>query len=540
MQGIAAYADNSIVPPGAITSIRKAADMLEGFGREGDIYVVHAAEGETVVPMEVLNSSPKLKAMLFQQMTELGLEPERYIVGNELNSINPVTGKPEFFLKRILSGLKGAFKKVAPIIGAVAGSIIAPGIGTAIGTKLGGTAAAMAFGNIASNALTSGVASFATSKLAGADTDDALRGALFAGATGGAIGGIQSLLSPAPRPPRVEITPSRSGDFFANPNFLDLPGEPEYIATQVYTRPDLSLVAQRPLMAGRVDPNVRIATPVRSVGGTAQPFSSPISAEGVAAGLPRVQTPTAIGGSGPSFMTPMVPEGAASGLPAQVTAPPRPLPPFGDYAVPAQPQQSVFPTVTRSFSSPTAPEGALIAQLRPPFPGVPGEPGIGMPKGIFGRTDSALRNISTSQPSGIAGFFNEAGQFIRGIPSDLLQLAKENKAQTAMLLGGAGLGVLGALEEQKKAEEAEKAANRRKAQLQAYIADATARYRRPYIRREAGGKVPGKGQGDIVPAMLEPGEFVMNRKAVIGAGNGSQKAGIKRMYAMMRQFEGKS
>ena len=40
--------------------------------------------------------------------------------------------------------------------------------------------------------------------------------------------------------------------------------------------------------------------------------------------------------------------------------------------------------------------------------------------------------------------------------------------------------------------------------------------------------------------MLEPGEFVMNRKAVIGAGNGSQKAGIKRMYAMMRQFEGKS
>ena len=92
MQGIAAYADNSIVPPGAITSIRKAADMLEGFGREGDIYVVHAAEGETVVPMEVLNSSPKLKAMLFQQMTDLGLEPERYIVGNELNSINPVTG----------------------------------------------------------------------------------------------------------------------------------------------------------------------------------------------------------------------------------------------------------------------------------------------------------------------------------------------------------------------------------------------------------------------------------------------------------------
>ena len=30
--------------------------------------------------------------MLFQQMRELDLDPARYIVGNELNSINPVTG----------------------------------------------------------------------------------------------------------------------------------------------------------------------------------------------------------------------------------------------------------------------------------------------------------------------------------------------------------------------------------------------------------------------------------------------------------------
>ena len=176
------------------------------------------------------------------------------------------------------------------------------------------------------------------------------------------------------------------------------------------------------------------------------------------------------------------------------------------------------------------PGASVLTQPRAYFPAVPGEPGVSAP----------MPGAFAAQPSGLAGFFNDAGQFIRGVPGDLLQLAKENKAETALLLGGAGLGVIGALEEQKKAEEAEKAAARRRAQLQAYIADATARYRRPYIRREAGGKVPGKGQGDIVPAMLEPGEFVMNRKAVIGAGNGSQKAGIKRMYAMMRQFEGKS
>ena len=91
MPGIAAYADQSLVPQGAIADIRSAANMLEQFGREGDIYIVHAAEGETLVPMEVLEKSPRLKKMLFAQMQEMGLAPERYVIGNKLNSINPVT-----------------------------------------------------------------------------------------------------------------------------------------------------------------------------------------------------------------------------------------------------------------------------------------------------------------------------------------------------------------------------------------------------------------------------------------------------------------
>ena len=36
-------------------------------------------------------------------MKAIGIEnPERYVVGNELNSINPDTGQPEFFLKKII------------------------------------------------------------------------------------------------------------------------------------------------------------------------------------------------------------------------------------------------------------------------------------------------------------------------------------------------------------------------------------------------------------------------------------------------------
>jgi len=103
-----------------------------------DIYVVHAAEGETVVPMEVLEANPQIKSLLFQQMAEMGLDPGRYVVGNNLNSLNPVTGMPEFFFKKLWKSVKEYMPVIAPIIG----NMIAPGIGGIIGaglsTKLAG------------------------------------------------------------------------------------------------------------------------------------------------------------------------------------------------------------------------------------------------------------------------------------------------------------------------------------------------------------------------------------------------------------------
>lgn len=48
---------------------------------------------------------------------------------------------------------------------------------------------------------------------------------------------------------------------------------------------------------------------------------------------------------------------------------------------------------------------------------------------------------------------------------------------------------------------------------------------------------PGTGTSDSIPARLSDGEFVMTAKAVRGAGNGSRKAGAKKMYALMHQFE---
>ena len=111
---------------------------IGGLGRYEDTYMVHAAEGETVIPMEVLDKNPVLRERLFETMRYMGIQPERYVVGNEFNSINPLTGQPEFFLKKVFRRLRKAKQDigrrlrkfaadssgyVAPIVGAMYGPL---------------------------------------------------------------------------------------------------------------------------------------------------------------------------------------------------------------------------------------------------------------------------------------------------------------------------------------------------------------------------------------------------------------------------------
>jgi hypothetical protein len=127
-----------------ITGIHKVADHLADFGRFGDGYVVHASKGETVIPLAVLKENPRLKTALFTQMREMGLDPNRYIVGDKLNSINPVTGQPEFFLKKLFKGIKNVVKAIAPVVLPVAlsmtrlGPIFGAAAGTGIASLIGG------------------------------------------------------------------------------------------------------------------------------------------------------------------------------------------------------------------------------------------------------------------------------------------------------------------------------------------------------------------------------------------------------------------
>ena len=118
-------------------SLSSLANGLGTLGRYGDSYMVHAAEGETVIPAEILAANPQLREQLFWQMRMMGIEdPNRYVVGNSLNSINPITGQPEFFFKKIFRAIKKIFKKALPIIAPIIGNMILPGIGGPIASAL--------------------------------------------------------------------------------------------------------------------------------------------------------------------------------------------------------------------------------------------------------------------------------------------------------------------------------------------------------------------------------------------------------------------
>jgi hypothetical protein len=128
---------NSNVKFSGEPSIEALSSGLATLGRYGDSYMVHAAEGETVIPKEVLEANPDLKEELFSQMRFIGIDdPNRYVVGSALNSINPITGQPEFFFRKIkkyvkkaYKAVKNVFKKALPIVAPIIGNIIAPGIG---------------------------------------------------------------------------------------------------------------------------------------------------------------------------------------------------------------------------------------------------------------------------------------------------------------------------------------------------------------------------------------------------------------------------
>ena len=79
--------------------MKKLSNQIAKQGRYGDTRIGHLTNGEIVIPKGIINL--KVQEELKKAFEKQGTNIERYTVGNSSNSINPITGQPEFFFKSI-------------------------------------------------------------------------------------------------------------------------------------------------------------------------------------------------------------------------------------------------------------------------------------------------------------------------------------------------------------------------------------------------------------------------------------------------------
>lgn len=547
------WATEDDIPETGIAQVKSVADKLAEYGRYEDEYMVHAAEGETVVPLEVLEANPRLKSNLFNQMEKMGLEPERYVVGSELNSLNPVTGQPEFFLKKLFKGVKKLVKNVVKVVK------------KALPVVLPIALAMTPLGPIFGAAAGSGISTLA----AGGDLKDALK----AGITAGALGGFASGVSGG-------ISSLRAGNTFME-GFKSSVGS---AAGGVGERFKQFASPARAREAGGTyfgDPTRTIRTPMEQQGiANTRAMQNQISANVDARMAPQVtdQTTTAV--------NQQLAGGQGTGTTTVTDLPPSTIDQTGqDFLASIDPRTTTPTTTTMTvpftptdISGVTVPTGVdvnvndAIAALNR----VPAEP-----RTFLERTgDFMFRGGKTQDQIKAAQELaaKQAGDlYLANTPTNLQSSAAFEAARTAakaaagpgtltrfgpsaLLASGiaAGTGFFDAPEEEEETEAFVTGAELLEQDPDRYMirypvasptytlsdirvpgstlgfADGGAAQ---FPRRDGAISGPGTETSDDVPAMLSDGEFVMTAKAVRGAGAGDRSNGMKTMYSLMRKFE---
>ena len=122
--------------PKAAKPVRKAAKKLAAHGRNGDTEIAHVTPGEVVVPLPV--QTPEVRKTLEDAFAGVGSSMDRYTVGNSEQRINPDTGEPEFFFKKIFSGIKKIAGPALSIAGMATGNPLLAAAGSAIGAGISG------------------------------------------------------------------------------------------------------------------------------------------------------------------------------------------------------------------------------------------------------------------------------------------------------------------------------------------------------------------------------------------------------------------
>lgn len=415
--------------PQGINSMVDVGNRMASLGRNGDNQLVHMRTGEIAVSPEILNENPQLAKELTAAFDRSNVDMSRYTVGSGANSINPMTGQAEFFLKRLVSGIKKVFKKIAPIVIPIGLNMLMPGLGA-----------------VGSGALGAGIGTL----VQGGSFKDAFKSAALGGLAGGIMAGFGM-----GGPPDASNFSERAfgklggyeGDFFNNPFKAAGAGQESILSK--------SLDKGKDIYGKFLDPN-------RNVMSQTEMFteaSNLVKNTPALADLAKTQT-----GATEAFNRAM--DAVKSQQPGIISR-------YGPLALAG-----------------TAVAGAAGAFDTP-------EENLGASP--FGITSRELYEKDPSKYSVFAQY-NKPTPMSQVRPVYASELYSKFSPQQA-----AAGGVM----------------NRNKfPPKNGYISG------------------PGTETSDDIPAMLSDGEFVMTARAVRGAGNGSREKGVRKMYDMMRAFEG--
>jgi hypothetical protein len=124
---------------------REQMQRIAALGRNEDTYLAHVAPDEMIVPAQALRDNPLLKIAIEKSISNYGIDPNQFLVGNGSMDLNPLTGLPEFgFLSKMWKKAKKVIKKVAPV------ALLIPGVGQALGAVGGSLLGKIGLGNVAS------------------------------------------------------------------------------------------------------------------------------------------------------------------------------------------------------------------------------------------------------------------------------------------------------------------------------------------------------------------------------------------------------
>ena len=512
---------------GGLATLKPMAAAMAQQGRYGDTMLAHISPRE---------------ARILRQMGGSG-------------TINPNTGLPEFFLKKLFKGIGKALKKVGKAVKKFAKSKVGRIVTTLALAFVLGPAAATALGvssTVGVAAVSGFIGSAGSTALAGGNLKESLKagaiGGLIGGAGAGVFGGAEAFKAGSyTGPTTISGQIQKAKDFFTGgggqESALTSPAE---AATETVAGVQEAAVTGMP-----ADPFAATQA------GTALPVQP-------AAGIETIMPSDPFAATQAGTAPPVQP---AVGAPVAGTAPPVTT---GTTSVPIIESAGV--------------SGQNVAQL--------GVDNLGQSRNLFqrgldkilpGRIEEAAREGAFQKVADQFGTSADVirDQIINNTASDAVVSAYTKAATPGMfakyaplVATGAGIMALGGgfKEEQTSVpegfEDFAKGISPGQQLLSQYpgiyglqfggvrTTAAPAMYgnyggvrtaakgspqsgERSFPRKNGHISGPGTGTSDDIPAMLSDGEFVFTAKAVRNMGNGSRRLGAKKMYALMKHLEGR-